>query len=99
MDHKQKIIEFQVTKCDNDSSIRLEGDPACALDSGINEYIKGIEVLMKVINKQIDFSKYKEEPTFTLENFLGSVQLDPGLMTTETLNLQYHEVITEDTFL
>jgi hypothetical protein len=55
------------------SPTRIKDDPPCASDTEINEFIQGIEVLMKVTNKQIDFSKYKEEPTFTLENFLGSV--------------------------
>ena len=54
---------------------------------------------MKVTNKQIDFSKYDSEPTFTLENFIGSIQLQPNVLTTENLNLQYHEVKTEDAFL
>ena len=51
MDHRQQVVEFQVTKCDNNSPTRIENDPACATDPEINEYIQGIEVLMKYTNK------------------------------------------------
>ena len=51
LSHMSKSIEFQILRCDNYSMSRSSSDPECATPEEIDDYIYGIEVLMKVTNK------------------------------------------------
>jgi len=63
-------IEFIVDKCDN--ATKKEYEPPCASPEEINRYIYDLEVNTWAVQRQMDFSNYKDYPPIDYDNIVQS---------------------------
>lgn len=64
-------MQFQILKCSESSSLRYNSDPACAQPSEIDTFVSDLEVETKTISNEVDFTIYKQEPSFVISDTLG----------------------------
>ena len=64
----------EILKCTEDS--RMEGDPECATDPEIIEFLGAKRGLYKIISEQVDFNDRSEKAVRYNEIYTPSVPLD-----------------------
>ena len=95
----QRYFEFQILRCDHISGKRVGHTHKCASEEEIDEYISDLEVSVYVMNQIIDFTIYGREPTFSIQQYLGSTLLNKNFVMIDDISLELNTVDTEDDFI
>ena len=88
----RKTLEFQVLTCSQDSTLRLDSDPDCALPQDIKGFMSDLHIDVWSVSQQIDFTVYEKEPTHQVQFQHASNLLSDEVTIQESLNIQVHEI-------